>query len=77
MLVGSSPVIFLVAPCVCAGAFMLRIPENRLWEALASVTAAVATLIQGLAMFTAMYYIGTLTVGAVISLNTLILHVFR
>jgi len=57
MLIGSMPVVLLVGPCVCAGAFMLRKGEGGSWGALASVTLAVAAMAQIFAMAAAAYYI--------------------
>eukprot|EP00050_Salpingoeca_kvevrii_P011627 m.16864 g.16864 ORF g.16864 m.16864 type:complete len:889 (-) comp3542_c0_seq1:1263-3929(-) len=57
MLIGSTPVLFLVIPCVCAGAFLLRVADGGSWESISSVTLAVAAMVQLVAMITAAYYI--------------------
>eukprot|EP00052_Salpingoeca_macrocollata_P027177 m.256890 g.256890 ORF g.256890 m.256890 type:complete len:808 (-) comp22704_c1_seq6:126-2549(-) len=57
MLVGSLPVILLVAPTVLAGAFLLRKDRGGAWESVANVTLAVAALVQISAMVAAAYYI--------------------
>ena len=57
MLLGSVPVVFLIAPCVCAGAFLLRVPESGTWQSLASLALAGAGATQIFAMLAAGYYI--------------------
>jgi hypothetical protein len=57
MLFGSLPIIFLIMPCVFAGAFLLRAGDGSVWSALSSVTLAVAALTQTIALCAAMYYI--------------------
>merc|ERR1712196_412121 len=57
MLIGSIPVFFLIAPCCCAGAFMLRINDPGPWSSLAPVVASLAALVQAIVMFGALYFI--------------------
>ena len=40
------PVVFLVSPCVCAGAFLLKMNEGGAWEAIGSATLTLAASIQ-------------------------------
>ena len=58
MLCGSVPVILLVAPCVCAGGFLLRRNDKTgPWAAVSDVSIAVASIFQFGAMLAALYYI--------------------
>ena len=57
MLLGSTPVIFLIAPCVFAGAFQLRRNEGDKWQTIAGVTLAVAAMVQMVALVAAAYFI--------------------
>eukprot|EP00916_Digyalum_oweni_P016855 GHVL01027664.1.p1 GENE.GHVL01027664.1~~GHVL01027664.1.p1 ORF type:complete len:792 (+),score=116.07 GHVL01027664.1:53-2428(+) len=57
MLLGSSPVIILVVPCVLAGAFLLKTGESDEWKAISSVTLSLAALLQALSGALAFYYV--------------------
>jgi hypothetical protein len=57
MIFGSLPIIFLIAPCVFAGAFLLRANEGATWKSLSSVTLTLAALTQTMALGGAMYLI--------------------
>jgi hypothetical protein len=57
MLFGSLPIIFLISPCVFAGAFLLRANEGATFGALSSVTLAFAALTQTMALGGAAYLI--------------------
>jgi hypothetical protein len=57
MIFGSLPIIFLITPCVFAGAFLLRAGDGSVWAALSTVTLAVAGLTQTIALCAALYYI--------------------
>jgi len=57
MLYGSLPVFFLIAPCVMAGAFLLRASENGLWGSISTMTLAVTVLVQSGAMLAAIHFI--------------------
>ena len=57
MLMGSFPVLLLIAPCVLAGAFQLRKPEGGIWQSLGGVTLAVAALVQMMALVAAGHFI--------------------
>ncbi|CAK9026573.1 Uncharacterized protein SCF082_LOCUS17562 [Durusdinium trenchii] len=56
-LIGSLPVIFLIAPVVVAGALLLRAPEGEFWATLSTMALAVAFLIQSAAMLGAVHFI--------------------
>jgi len=57
MLYGSLPVVFLIAPCVAAGALLLRSDEGGIWGSLSTITLAFATITQSLAMLAAIHFI--------------------
>ena len=57
MLLGSMPVIFLVAPCALAGAFQLKKTDSAQYASLAGITLALATMTQMLALLASLYYI--------------------
>jgi hypothetical protein len=57
MLLGSVPVVLLIAPCCAAGGLLLRRQDGGVWEAAAGVTLSVAAMAQSLAMILACYYI--------------------
>lgn len=59
--VGTMPCIFVAAPCVLVGSFLLRAEaetEGGFWGAIAGTTLIVATLGQSSAMLIAAYYMG-------------------
>lgn len=62
MLIGSLPVIFLVTPCVLAGAFLLKADESDTWSTLGSVALSIAAMSQTAALVAATYYIQKATV---------------
>jgi len=55
MLLGSQPIVILIAPTVIAGAFLLR--SGGVWDSLGGVTLTVAAVVQVGAMVVAAYYI--------------------
>ena len=57
MLYGTLPLVVLIAPCVFAGALLLKVNEGPIYSALGSVTLALATVVQIMAMVAAGYYI--------------------
>mmetsp|Transcript_8424 Transcript_8424/g.27972 ORF Transcript_8424/g.27972 Transcript_8424/m.27972 type:complete len:876 (+) Transcript_8424:337-2964(+) len=57
MLLGSLPVMFLIIPTAMAGGFQLKKAEGGIWESAASVTLAIAALVQGAGLIAALYYI--------------------
>jgi len=57
MLLGSTPVILLIAPTVMAGAFLLKPPTDTFASSMQSVMLATATLVQGAALMAAFYFI--------------------
>ena len=57
MLIGSLPVVLLVAPCVIAGACMLRSSEGGVWPSLVGIALSGSALAQSVAMIAALYYI--------------------
>eukprot|EP00451_Oxyrrhis_marina_P023366 CAMPEP_0204343322 /NCGR_PEP_ID=MMETSP0469-20131031/24823_1 /ASSEMBLY_ACC=CAM_ASM_000384 /TAXON_ID=2969 /ORGANISM="Oxyrrhis marina" /LENGTH=133 /DNA_ID=CAMNT_0051328401 /DNA_START=1 /DNA_END=399 /DNA_ORIENTATION=- len=57
MLLGTLPVIFLVTPCILAGAFTLKASEPGAWSTVSTITLSAATTLQGCAMMLAGYYI--------------------
>lgn len=57
MLLGSVPVLVLVAPCVMAGAFMVKAEEGGVWGSAATTTLALAAMAQAVAMIAALYFI--------------------
>jgi hypothetical protein len=57
MLIGTLPIFFLIAPCVCAGGFQLKKGESEVYASLANVAILSATVAQMTALLAAMYYI--------------------
>jgi hypothetical protein len=57
MLIGSLPVVFLVAPCVIAGACMLRSSEGGIWPSLVGIALSGSAFAQCVAMIGALYFI--------------------
>jgi hypothetical protein len=55
MLWGSQPIIFLIIPCVVAGAFLLK--TGGVWDSLGGITLTVSAVTQVGAMVAAAYYI--------------------
>lgn len=55
MLYGSQPIVFLIAPCVVAGAFLLR--TGGVWDSLGSIALTFSAITQGGALVVAAYYI--------------------
>ena len=56
MQLGTFPIVLLVAPCVFAGAFMLK-PDEDFYASLSSVALAVASSSQAIALLAALYFI--------------------
>lgn len=57
MLLGTTPVFFLIVPTVAAGAFLLRADENGPYAAIGNVALVLAGLTQFLSLIGAAYYI--------------------
>ncbi|GBG31702.1 Hypothetical Protein FCC1311_079272 [Hondaea fermentalgiana] len=62
MLIGSLPIIFLIAPCVLAGAMLLRANEGGIWSSLSTMTLALAVVTQAGAMLIAVHFIAKTSV---------------
>ncbi len=61
MLLGSTPIIFLIAPCVVSGAMLLRIDDGPEWKSFSVVSIGFAVAIQFVAMGYAMNAIARVT----------------
>lgn len=57
MLLGSTPVILLIAPTVMAGAFLLKPPTDAFASSMQSVMLAVASMVQAAALLAAFYFV--------------------
>src|SRR5690606_20034044 len=57
MLLGSLPVLFLIAPCVVAGAFLLKSNEGGFWSNGSTIMLGVAFAVQSVALLGAFHYI--------------------
>ena len=57
MLLGSTPVIILIAPTVMAGAFLLKPPTDAFAASMQSVMLASASMVQAAALFAALYFV--------------------
>ena len=57
MQIGTLPIMCLVAPCVFAGAFMLKQSEGEIYKSMSTVALALASGSQSLALLAAFYYI--------------------
>jgi len=57
MLLGSCPILFLIAPTCMAGAMLKKGAEGGVYAALSTTTLTVAALLQGVALLSAMHYI--------------------
>jgi len=63
MLIGSTPIVFLIAPCVFAGATLLRKNESTFWSSVSTMTLLLAAVAQAGAMLAAVHFIAkTVTV---------------
>lgn len=62
MLLGSQPVFFLIAPCVLAGAMLLRSSEGGIWSSVSTMTLALAVITQSAAMLIAVHFIAKVSV---------------
>merc|ERR1719231_667450 len=58
------PVYFIIAPCCMAGAFMLRAGEGGEWPMLNTVALTTATVMQGVALTSALFFVEMETIDA-------------
>jgi hypothetical protein len=57
MQIGTLPIVFLIAPCVMAGAFMVKADEGAIYETMSGIMIAVAALAQMIALMSAAFFI--------------------
>ncbi|GBG29376.1 Hypothetical Protein FCC1311_055982 [Hondaea fermentalgiana] len=57
MLIGSLPIVFLIAPSVLAGASLLRTTEGSIWSSISVLAVGLSVVLQSASMFGAMHVI--------------------
>ena len=57
MLLGSVPVVVLIAPCVLGGAFLLKVGEGGFWANGSTIILTLAFIVQSVAMLAAAHFI--------------------
>eukprot|EP00511_Aplanochytrium_stocchinoi_P009511 CAMPEP_0204872726 /NCGR_PEP_ID=MMETSP1348-20121228/38668_1 /ASSEMBLY_ACC=CAM_ASM_000700 /TAXON_ID=215587 /ORGANISM="Aplanochytrium stocchinoi, Strain GSBS06" /LENGTH=304 /DNA_ID=CAMNT_0052027675 /DNA_START=233 /DNA_END=1148 /DNA_ORIENTATION=+ len=63
MLIGTLPVVFLIAPCCVAGSMLVKASEGGIYSSLSTISILIAFLVQSGALLAAAHYIAKMAVA--------------